>query len=290
MHTRRLIAAVAGELGVASAGSVVTPLLVPTAAVAGANTAAPGYTVAASGTGLKLAVGGATLVGGTSKVAANCSAVNAEGVGEVTPGAVSDEKAIATTSGGSQTVNRACAQSTNPFPYPLGTLLALGLACGGASTSESSSGAPTASATGQVTAVGVGSPSALPTAKVVPSSALATTLASVLGPLPTLPATGLPLALLAGLGAGGGPGPPQSTRGSRGRDLCPSPSSCRCSPGRCCSPAAAWCRWRRWAAVPPPMLATRPRWATSLPGPASGTSSVPPLVPNRTRQPPLPAP
>lgn len=191
MQKRWLIGGVAGALagllGGAGAAGIPVPAAVPSA---GAATA---YTVGAAGTGLKLAVGGTTLVAGTAKVAANATGVRAEGIGEVTPGAVADEKASVAAPGGSQTANRTCTQPSDPFPAPLGSLVALGLACGGASAAESSSSAPTATATGQIATVALGSPASLATPKVLPGSTLATKLKGVLGTLPAIPSTGLPL-------------------------------------------------------------------------------------------------
>lgn len=193
LHARWLVGSIAGALGLAGATGVVAPVLVP---AAGAATSTGAYTAAASGTGLEIAVGGTKLLGGTSKASADGSTVAAEGIGEVTPGAVSDQKATVSNAGGSQTANRSCAQPANPFPAPLGSLLQLGLACGGASASQSATGVPSASATGQVATIGIASPSALPTTKVLPSSTLATKLTSILGPLPTIPSGGLPLPTL----------------------------------------------------------------------------------------------
>lgn len=190
MGKRLLIGAVAGVLGAVAAGGMAEPLPL---SHAGASSATP-YAVTAAGNGMKISIGGTSLVGGTSKVSAGSgSPVAAEGVGEVTPGLVSDAKATVSTAGGSQAANRACAQPADPFPAPLGSLLALGLACSAASASESSSGSPAASATGQVATLSLASPAGLAPTQVVPGSALATKLTTVLGTLPPLPAAGLPL-------------------------------------------------------------------------------------------------
>ena len=162
--------------------------------VAGADTGAP-YTLKASGVALKVAVAGTTVVGGTSSAtASNGGAASAEGAGVLTPAVVSDQKATAASAGTSQTLPQQCAQPTTAFPAPIGTLLTLGLGCSTASASQDANGLPTASATGQVAGLTIGVPSAtaLPL-PVSPGSAVATALQTVLGNLPALPSTGLPL-------------------------------------------------------------------------------------------------
>lgn len=194
MHCRRALIASAAGMLMASGASGVLALLGPPAAAATAS-----YAVAASGAGVKLSIAGTDFVGGTSKVSAGTGhPVVAEGGGELTPGVVSDQKAVASTAGGSQTANRTCAQPSSPFPAPLSSVVSLGAACGAALAAETGNGVPSASATGQVVSVALGSPSALPSTAVVPGSALATTLQSLLGALPSLPSTGLPLPTVLG--------------------------------------------------------------------------------------------
>ena len=172
-------------LGVAALGA---------AADAGADSGAP-YTVKATGTALKITVAGTSLVGGTSSASAGQgAAATAEGVGELTPAVVSDQKATAPSANASQSLTRQCAQPTTPFPAPVGSLLNLGIGCSTATASQDGNGLPTASASGSIASLTVGAPTSALPIPVDPGSALATALEGVLGnvPLPALPSTGLP--------------------------------------------------------------------------------------------------
>ena len=133
------------------------------AADAGADSGAP-YTVKATGTALKITVAGTSLVGGTSSASAGQgAAATAEGVGELTPAVVSDQKATAPSANASQSLTRQCAQPTTPFPAPVGSLLNLGIGCSTATASQDGNGLPTASASGSIASLAVGAPtSALP--------------------------------------------------------------------------------------------------------------------------------
>ena len=150
----------------------------------------------ATGTALKITVAGTSLVGGTSSASAGQGApATAEGVGELTPAAVSDQKATAPSANASQSLARQCAQPTTPFPAPVGSLLNLGIGCSTATASQDGNGLPTASASGSIASLTVGAPTSALPIPVDPGGALATALEGVLGnvPLPALPSTGLPL-------------------------------------------------------------------------------------------------
>ncbi|MGH9092921.1 MAG: hypothetical protein ACRDZR_16315 [Acidimicrobiales bacterium] len=161
--------------------------------VAGAAASTP-YALKASAVGTKLTLAGTTFVGGTSSASAGSSAAaQAQGAGELSPAAVGSQEATASAPGTSQTLPQSCAQPSVPFPAPLGSLFSLGEGCSSASAAESSGALPTASASGQIASVSVNaSPTALPV-PVTPKSTVVSTLGGVLGTLPSLPTTGLPL-------------------------------------------------------------------------------------------------
>lgn len=163
------------------------------ASIAGAAGGAP-YSLEASGLAFKMSIAGTSLVGGTSSASAGSSvAAQAQGAGEATPTATGSQQATAGDPGTSQTLPHTCAQPAVPFPAPLGSLVGLGAGCSAASASEDASGLPTATATGQVTTASVqASATALPV-PVTPKGTVASTLGGILGTLPSLPTTGLPL-------------------------------------------------------------------------------------------------
>jgi len=184
-----------GALGfVLAAGTALAVTGLGPTGVAGAGTGT-GFTLKAAGTGLELAAGGTTLVGAASSAAAGSStAPVARGTGVVTPAEVSNQEATASAPGQSQQLPRTCDQLSNPFPAPFSTVVSLGSGCSSASASEDSGGLPSATATGQVTTIGVSpSTSALPL-PVDPGSTVASGLQSVLGALPSLPTGGTSLA------------------------------------------------------------------------------------------------
>lgn len=165
------------------------------AARAAAAASPASYTLNGSGTGLEITVGGTTLVAGTSSVAAGTGGpVHAEGSGVATPSATAQQQATAAAPGASQTKGQLCAQPTDSFPAPIGSVLQLGVACSTASAAESAGGTPSASASGTDASLSVGAVTALLPAPVTQGSTLAGKLKTVLGVLPPLPTTGLPLA------------------------------------------------------------------------------------------------
>lgn len=188
-----LHSAVAAVAAAAAVAASVTLAALAGSPVAGADTTAP-YTLKASGVGVKVTLGGTTVVGATSSASAGSSAAaQSQGAGELTPAAVSSQQATAGAPGTSQTLPQSCAQPSVPFPAPLGSLVGLGGACSSASAAVNGSGLPTATAAGQISSVSVNaSPTALPV-PVTPKSTVVSTLAPVLGALPSLPTTGLPL-------------------------------------------------------------------------------------------------
>lgn len=171
-----------------------------------AAAAVTSYHLAASGTGLRLTLAGRTVVAAASAVSAGTGApVDATGTGELTPTRLAARHASAATPGASQTEAAVCAaHPSSSFPGPFAGAVTLDAACGAASARESTTGRPAASATGSVGSLAIGPPAGgttglaalrglLPT-PVTPGSTLASALAGVLGPLPPLPSSGLPLA------------------------------------------------------------------------------------------------
>jgi hypothetical protein len=187
-------------LGVAGGAGSLAPESGPSAA--GAVTT---YRISSSGTGLQLTIDGRTLQAATSGVSAGAGApVDATASGELAPTQAEAQRASATAPGSSQSEAQTCVQRpTARFPSPFSTSVALGAACSGVSASESASGLPAAKADASVATVGVAPPSGgstpasalralLPT-PVTPGSALASSLTGILGTLPVLPSSGLPL-------------------------------------------------------------------------------------------------
>jgi hypothetical protein len=125
-------------------------------AVPGTAGAAPAtYSAQAKSAGLVLNVFGTELTGGSASVSVDSGqpSAAAEGTGVLTPGMVEDQKASADSSNPSQSDPYACAQGGGlPAGAPLG--VTLGLACSSA-TASVSSGAPDASATGQIAGLDV---------------------------------------------------------------------------------------------------------------------------------------
>ncbi len=190
----------AAVVGIAGPGAA---LAGGAAAASAAGAAAPRYSVATAGTGLEIQLGGTTFAGAVSAASAGTGApVTARGQGEASPSATATAQASAASPGVSSTRPRTCAQPTASFPAPFSTLVQLGVACGTASASMHSTGMPTASGAGSVGSLTVGAPPGttfaadlgriLPTT-VTQGSGLAQKLQTVLGSLPTLPTTGLPL-------------------------------------------------------------------------------------------------
>ena len=179
-------------------GAAVTSAALAAASLGATGTAGAdsgsAYSLQAQGIGLKVSVGGTSLVAGTSSATAGLSApAQAQGSGTLTPAVSASQQATASAPGTSQNLPQTCAQPTVPFPAPFSSLLSLGAGCASASAAEDAAGLPTATATGQVASISVTpSASALPV-PVNPGSTLASTLQGVLGTLPQLPTGGLPL-------------------------------------------------------------------------------------------------
>ncbi len=171
-----------------------------------ASASVPSYRLSASGTGMQLTLDGHTLVAATSTVAAgNGAPVVAAAAGELSPTHVSSQRATAASPGASQTDAQVCtAHPSTSFPAPFSTAVRLDAACSAASAHEAATGLPGASASGSVASLAIapvgggatpaGSLRAILPTPVTPGSAAATGLSGVLGQLPPLPKTGLPLA------------------------------------------------------------------------------------------------
>ena len=197
---RRLLrAGTASALTLAAVGLGLAASQAPAAADSGAQ-----YTLQASGQALKITAGGTSLVGGTSTASAGMSQpATATGAGELTPAVTSSQTATASAPSTSQILQPTCAPSpTGSFPAPFNAILGLGEACWSASASQDANGYPDATATGQVVSLSASpSSSALPV-PVSPGGTLSTTLHTVLGSLPPLPAGGSTLiAVLQGVAA-----------------------------------------------------------------------------------------
>ncbi len=198
---RAIAGAAAVVLGVAGGAGILASVVGATPA---ASAAIASYQVTGSGTGLKVTLGGTSLVGGTSSVSAGTGApVVAKAAGELTPQVVAAVQATATSPGTSETLAQRCDQPSTAPPAPLGTVVHLGLSCAAASAARSTSDMPTATSAGKVgtlnltpaasgTTASSALSSVLPTT-VLPNSALAGQLTSILGTMPSLPASGLPL-------------------------------------------------------------------------------------------------
>ncbi|MGH8987267.1 MAG: hypothetical protein ACRDXC_01540, partial [Acidimicrobiales bacterium] len=185
-----------------------------------ASASAATYRLAASGAGMQLTIGGHTLGAASSTVSAGSGApVGAAGTGEFGPTQIESQHASAGAPGASQSETEKCAEKPpSTFPAPYSTAVTIEAACSSATASESATGMPDASASGSVSSLGVASlptPSlptpSLPTGTVgtasaplrqllptvvTPGSSVASSLSGVLGTLPSLPQTGLPLATL----------------------------------------------------------------------------------------------
>ena len=201
MRYRWVVGTAAAALGVGGAAGTLAPVFGSTVVAT-----VPSYRLTGSGTGMRLTMAGHTIVAATSTVSASSGAgVAAAASGELTPAAVLWQRAAAGTRGASETKAQECAaHPSSSFPAPFSTAVTLEAACSAASAAESSSGTPSATATGSVSRLAIAPPSGgatsasalralLPT-NVAPNSPLASALAGVLGPLPSLPQSGLPLA------------------------------------------------------------------------------------------------
>jgi hypothetical protein len=200
MRCRWIAGAAAAVLGIGGAVGSFAPVFGASAAAA-----APSYKLGASGTGLQLTLGGHTLAGATSTVSAHSGApVVATAAGELTPTHVASQRATASSPGASQKEAQVCtAHPSATFPAPFSSAVNLESACSSASASEGPAGQPSASATGSVGSLALSPPAGgstpatsltalLPT-PVTPGSALASSLTGILGQLPQLPQSGLPL-------------------------------------------------------------------------------------------------
>jgi hypothetical protein len=162
--------------------TTVVVAMAPAAALsssAGAADAPGTYNVAAIGSVLSLNVLGADTISGaaSSAGAGSGKVVTATGSGITSPAGNSTDTARETTAGGSN----APAQVCGPLPSLSAIVASVGSACGQASAAEDASGNPTASGTGSLPQITLGTGLSALTAPI--SSTVSSTVTTLLGPV-----------------------------------------------------------------------------------------------------------
>ena len=159
------------------------------ASVAGAAASGPGaFQLTAQGDALAFSIAGTKLVGGDSTISADTTPnADAQGSGQLLPSVSGSQHATASASGQDQNLPQTCASPA--IPPPLDTYLSAGLGCGSAQAAVDGNGLPNAGSSGSVASLTIGAGTAL-TQLIQAGTPVYTTLQSVLGQLPALPAGG----------------------------------------------------------------------------------------------------
>jgi hypothetical protein len=174
---------------------------------AGSTIAATRFSAQTTAKGLSLSIAGSTVIlGASSSRGASVMSgstvysteAQASGSGELLPILTGNASASSTHVRTSDSQPQQCATPSIPGIGPLGSPLAIALACGSADTNIGTTGAVDARSTGSVASVGVNLAGLLSKILVGPSSPVSSALNTILGQLPKLPAAGLPLSQLLG--------------------------------------------------------------------------------------------